>query len=50
MGHGIGGGDGQLNWSISINSDGKKNVKVFIPKFRNCEPLLIWVCESSQWL
>lgn len=43
MGHGLGGGDGQLNWSISINSDEKKNVKVFIPKFRNCEPLLIWV-------
>lgn len=24
MGHGLGGGDGQLNWSISINSDKKK--------------------------
>lgn len=25
MGHGLGGGDGQLNWSISINSDEKKS-------------------------
>lgn len=24
MGHGLGGGDGQLNWSISISSDEKK--------------------------
>lgn len=32
MGHGLGGGDGQLNWSISINSDGKKKCESFHTK------------------